>query len=118
MSIMDFCLWVAILTLPGILLAKLFFFVSAGWTDLLTRLIVSHFAALICISNLCIMVSEGNLAYRTIVLVWTYALVQFALLAMEVFRFRLGNVLKTRLTAFRMMVWPRRSDQVGMEPAE
>lgn len=118
MSILDFCLWVAILTMPGILLARLFFYLSAGWADLLTRLIVSHCAALICISNLCIMISDENTTHRTIIFVCAYILVQLAILGIDVIRFRLNKVLKARLTAYRMMVWPSRHDLPGVEPAE
>ncbi|MEM7461989.1 MAG: hypothetical protein AAF362_04855 [Pseudomonadota bacterium] len=118
MSLMDFCLWVAILTFPGIFLAKLFFYLSAGWQDLLTRVIVSHLFAAICIANLCVMVAEKDALQRTAVMVTAYMMVQLALLVVDMARLRLTNVLGRRLTAYRMMVWPRSTDRTGVEPAE
>ncbi len=118
MSLIDFCLWVAILTIPGIFLAKLFFYLSAGWQDLLTRVIISHLFAAVCIANLCAMTADDIAARRTIILVCAYMLVQMALVTVDLVRLRLTNILGRRLTAYRMMVWPRSTDRAGVEPAE
>ncbi|MGI9401749.1 MAG: hypothetical protein ACR2O0_10880 [Rhizobiaceae bacterium] len=118
MTMIDFCLWVAILTIPGILLARLFFFLSAGWEDLLTRLIVSHAAALVCISNLCIMISDGGISYRTIIYVSVFALVQLAWFGIYVVRFRLTKTLKNRLIYLQSLFARTSQSSSSAEPAE